>query len=407
MPQYIPDAAEEFADPYPGYRRLLADDPAQSEVFGGWIVSRYRDVSAGLRDHRFTTKNLTAARLRNLPPGHEELVNAVIDRNSLSVAAHHPPEHTRKRALISPRFLRNRVEPLAGSVQEVVDRLLEKVMARGYMDVIGDFAGPLPLVIISRLVGVPDSDGPLMEAVADEAIELSGRAQADIASVQALLHSLETFSTYAEGLIESHRRFPQDDLISDLLSQQHAGDGFGDAELIANAGMLVGAGHETTTKLIGTALLALLRHPTELRRLIDHPAMIETAIDELLRFDAVVQTTVRLAQEDVELAGRPICAGDILTFVLGAANRDAEQFPEPDRLDLARTPNRHLGFGMGTHACLGAHVARLEMRIAIQTVIRRLKEIRLVDRGVAWDHNLTFRGPKKLLLEFRPASTVD
>jgi hypothetical protein len=245
-----------------------------------------------------------------------------------------------------------------------------------------------------------------MKRLADQSIELSGLPRADIASLEAQFRSAEGFFDYASGLLEHHRQAPQDDLISDLLGMKAQGIGFEDRELIANAWMVVGAGHETTTKLIGNGLLALIRHPDQHQRLIDNPALIESAVEELLRFDAVVQTTVRLARDELEIAGRQIHAGEMVHFILGAANRDPAQFPDPDRLDLSRSPNRHLGFGIGTHFCLGAHLARLEARIAIGTLVRRLEDLRLTDRNLAWNGNLTFRGLNAMPVEFSPGAPV-
>jgi len=403
---YLPLTAETFANPYPGYRRLLADDPHRSEVFRTWILSRYADVVAGLRDNRLTTRNLMAARLAHLPPDHDAVVKAVLDQVSIVVASHEPPEHTRKRGLLSPRFMRGPVEKLGPWIQSLADGLIDRVVASGEMDVIRDFAGPLPLLVISGVVGVPEEDGPLIKLLADESIELSGQPRADTAVLEAQFHSAQGFYDYAEGLLARHREAPQDDLISDLLAMQADGSGFGDRELIANAWMVVGAGHETTTKLIGNGLLALIRHPDQMQRLVDNPTLIETAVEELLRFDAVVQTTVRLAREDVAIADRQIHAGEMVHFILGAANRDPAQFPDPDRLDISRSPNRHLGFGIGTHFCLGAHLARLEGRIAIGTLVRRLSDLRVSESDLAWNGNLTFRGLNSLHVEFKPGATV-
>ena len=288
----------------------------------------------------------------------------------------------------------------------MADHLIDQVVSSGEIDVIRDFAGPLPLLVISGVVGVPKEDSPLMKHLADESIELSGRPRADIASLEAQFHSAHGFYEYAQGLLEHHREDRRDDLISDLLALQDRGTGFSDRELIANAWMVVGAGHETTTKLIGNGLLALIRHPDQMQRLVDNPTLIETAVEELLRFDAVVQTTVRLAREDVAIADRQIHAGEMVHFILGAANRDPAQFPDPDRLDIARSPNRHLGFGIGTHFCLGAHLARLETRIAIGTLVRRLSDLRASGGELAWNGNLTFRGLNSLHVEFRPGAPV-
>jgi pimeloyl-[acyl-carrier protein] synthase len=395
MDPYFPTDPETFADPYPGYHRLLDDDPQRSDLLGTWIVSRYVDVVAALRDSRLTTTGLMEARMDRIPPGHEDMIAEIVDRTSHNFASQQPPEHGQKRSVVAPRFTRERAAQDAVKVQEIVDDLLAGVPPTRAMDIIKDFAGPLPLRIISEIVGIGDGQEGLIEALGDENIELVGAPQPEVAGLVAHLRSLRRFGEVADAALVRHFESPHDDLLAQLLTAEDAGR-LSRSEVVANAHMVIVAGHETTTKLIGNAFLALLRFPKEFSRLRDQPELMETAVDELLRYDPVVQTTSRLAREDLEIGGRAICAGDIVHIALGAAHRDAAQFPNPDELDLGRTPNRHLGFGIGTHNCIGANLARTEVRIALTALLGRMTPDQVTLGEVVWDPNLVFRGPTSL-----------
>jgi pimeloyl-[acyl-carrier protein] synthase len=393
--RYFPSTPESFADPYPGYRRLLQDDPDRSELLGTWVVSRYGDVVSALKDPRLTTTGLMEARMRHIPPGHDALIAEVVEQTSHNVAAQQPPEHGQKRSVLAPRFAKDRVGGDAERIQEIVDELLDRFLDDAAFDVIRDFAGPLPLTVIAEVVGIAEGQEEVVELLGDESIELVGAPQPELAGLEASLRSLHRFEAIFGEAIERHVRSPQADLLADLLAAEQAHRLTRD-EVVANAGMVVVAGHETTTKLIGNGLLALLRFPDQWALLHDDPSLIDSAIDELLRYDPVVQTTSRLAREDLEIGGRAIRAGDIVHIAIAAAHRDEAQFLDPDRVDIGRTPNRHLGFGIGTHNCLGANLAKLEVRIALGTLIRRLPLDRISVLNVIWDPNLVFRGPKSL-----------
>jgi pimeloyl-[acyl-carrier protein] synthase len=300
---------------------------------------------------------------------------------------------------VAPRFTRDRVGEDAQRIQEIVDDLLDRVLNSGSMDLIRDFAGPLPLRIIGEIVGIDHGQEQIVELVGDENIELVGVPKPEVAGLQAHLRSLDRFEAIVSTAIAQRARSPQADLLADLLAAEDTNRLTHD-EVVANAGMVVVAGHETTTKLIGNGFLALRGFPDQYARLRDDPRLIDRAVDELLRYDPVVQTTSRLAQEDIEIGGRSIRAGDIVHMALGAAHRDGAQFTDPDRVDITRPPTRHLGFGIGTHNCLGASLAKLEVEIALGTLLRRLPMDRISVDHVTWDPNLVFRGPKTISIRF-------
>jgi cytochrome P450 len=287
-------------------------------------------------------------------------------------------------------------------VQQVVDDLLDAVCGDGRMDAIADFAYPLPAIVIAETLGVPPADRDQFKRSADAIVSFlgSGRAVAEHAR-----HAQRSYLALAENLlqplIEERRRAPRADLISALIAAEGGGDGLSAEELTAMCVSFLTAGHETTTNLIGNGLLALLRHPAELRRLRDDPGLISTAVEELLRYDSPVQRQWRLASEELEIRGQPIAAGELVIQMLGAANRDPAQFPEPDRLDLGRQENRHVAFGNGVHFCLGAPLARVEGQVAFATLLRRLPDLALAHEELEWHPNMAFRGLKALPVVFR------
>jgi pimeloyl-[acyl-carrier protein] synthase len=313
-----------------------------------------------------------------------------------------PPDHTRLRTLVSKAFTPRVIEGLRPHIQQIVDGLLDRVRDRRAMDLIADLAFPLPVIVISEMLGVPAADrdrfrqwsldvARSLDAIAlpvgPEVIERGNAARRALAD-------------YFRGLIAERRRRPQADLLSGLIAAEEQGDTLSQAELLATCVLLLVAGHETTVNLIGNGMLALLRHPAELRKLGAEPALLPSAVEELLRWDSPVQRTGRITATDVELGGTLIPKGALVSAVLGAANRDPAHFPEPDRLDLARPDNRHLAFGWGIHFCLGAPLARVEGQIAIGALARRLPGLALATDRPEWRESSALRGLRALPVTF-------
>jgi cytochrome P450 len=385
---------EFVADPYPTYHRLRTEDPVHQSPLGFWILTRYDDVVTSLRDPRFGKEAIAAvvaARFGSVPPGY-----------GLSMLDRDPPDHTRLRSLVSKAFTPRVVEVLRPRVQRIVDELLAGVQAQGHMDLIEDFAYPLPVIVICEMLGVPAQDRDRFRAwgldIARGLDAIMLPPESDV--IARSLASRKALGGYFRELIAERRRQPRADVLSGLIAAEEAGDKLGEEELLATCILLLVAGHETTVNLIGNGTLALLRHPDQLRRLRDDPGLIASAVEELLRYDGPVQRTARVPSEDVKIGGRIIPKGEMVMPFIGAADRDPAQFPEPDRLDLGRADNRHIAFGWGIHFCLGAPLARVEGQIAIDALVRRLPRLALATDRPEFRQSLTLRGLAALPVTF-------
>jgi pimeloyl-[acyl-carrier protein] synthase len=391
---------EFIANPYPVYHQLRTMAPVWKSPFGAWVLTRYDDVFHVLRDPRFGRRGFEPM-LRAVFAGADSVepeqgyVTSMLFRD--------PPDHTRLRALVQKAFTPRVVEALRPRIQAIVDDLLARVRDARAMDVIADLAYPLPVIVICEMLGVPTEDRDtfrewsLAIARALDAIGVPG--DPEIAERgRAARKKLTAY--FRDGLIPERRKHPREDLLSALIAVEEQGDRLTTGELLATCNLLFVAGHETTVNLIGNGLLALLRHADEFRTLREDPSLIESAIEELLRYDGPVQRTGRIPNADVEIGGQTIPKGDLVMALLGAANRDPAHFPDPDRLDFRRADNRHLAFGWGIHFCLGAPLARLEGQIAIGTVAARLPKLALATDAPRWRPATTLRGLEALPVTF-------
>jgi cytochrome P450 len=379
-------------DPYPAYHQLRAEDPIHRHPLGFYVLTRYDDVAGFLRDPRFGKSGYQAlfeARFGSGPDG---------PWLPMSMLFRDPPDHTRLRALVSKAFTPRVVETLRDHIGTIVERLLDRVAELPRVDVIEALAYPLPVTVISELMGVPAADNEMIKEwsrdvaraldaialpIAPDVIERGSRATEEIAG-------------YFRTLSEERRRRPGPDLLSGLVEAEEAGDRLSERELLATCLLLYVAGHETTVNLISNGLLALLRHPEERRRLEADPARLPAAVEELLRYDSPVQRTGRMAAEDADIGGVPIPKGTLVLGLVGAANRDPSHFADPDRLDLGRDQPRHLAFGAGIHYCLGASLARLEAQVALGALLRRFPALTLSVERPVWRLSSTLRGPESL-----------
>ena len=395
MQSFNPMDPEFVADPYPTYHRLRAEDPVHHSPLGFWVLTRYEDVSSVLRDPRFIKEPLAALVAARF--------GAEVPRGvGLSMLDRDPPDHTRLRSLVSKAFTPRVVEGLRPRIQRIVDGLITRAEAAGSMDVIEEFAYPIPVNVICEMLGVPVADHERFKgwsldiARGLDSIWLPPDSEVPRRSAAAR-HAI---SDYFRGLIAERRAAPRGDLLSALIAAEEAGDKLNEEELLATCILLLIAGHETTVNLIGNGVLALLRHPAELSRLRETPGLITSAIEELLRYDGPVQRTARVAGADATIGGRTIAKGDMVMPFIGAADRDPAQFPDPDRLDLSRSDNRHIAFGWGIHFCLGAPLARVEGQIALDALVRRLPGLELVNHEPEYRQSLTLRGLKTLPVKF-------
>lgn len=383
-------------NPYTIYALLRTVQPVMRMPAGGddgpgvWFLTRYADVEITLRDPRFSVERVRAPFIRDnlerLPVFIQQSVQGL-----RSMLVMDPPDHTRLRKLVNKTFTPRRIAALRGRIETIVDELLAPVAGARCMDVIDTLAGPLPAIVIAELLGVPAEDHRQFKSWAAEILAglgqptfISGQPRGDTATQQML--------DYIGGVIAARRIAPRDDLISAMVLAQEENDALTDSELLATSNLLLIAGHETTTNLIGNGLLALLREPSELDRLRADPALLPTAIEELLRYDSAVQTTIRVAREDIQIDGHVIKEGALLLVGIGAANHDPTVFREPERLDVGRTPNPHLSFGFGAHFCLGAPLARLEAEIAFRALLDRFPRLALENEVPSYRSNPALRG---------------
>lgn len=391
---------EHLANPYPIYHHLRAEDPVRwDEGTNSWVITGYTEVLSALRDNR-----LSAARFFIDTTWFPEEVRDTLKPVTLALTRQilflDPPDHTRLRGLVAKAFTPRVLESLRPRIQGIVDQLLDAVQKQGQMDLMRDFAYPLPAIVIAELLGVPPEDREQFIAWTGSFGTLLGESNLTMeGAIQALLGVAE-FIEYFRKTIAQRRTAPKDDFLQDLIATEEQGDRLTEEELLANCVLLLAAGHGTTTHLLGNGMLALLTHPDQLQALRDHPAMISLAVMELLRYESPVQLTSRLAKENIQIGGKQISAGQEILLCLGAANRDPAQFDEPDRLNLSRQENRHLAFGQGIHYCLGAPLARLEAEIAFNTLVKRLHAPRLQTGELEWTKSLVFRGLFSLPIAF-------
>lgn len=358
-------------DPYPVLREIQERDPVHwSEIARAWLVTRHDDVSELLRDPRISAERTPATVDAAWRRGSE--IQSWLEHSLLGLD---PPDHTRLRNLVNRAFTPRVVERMRGHIEALTDDFLDRSAERGEMEAMGDFARLLPVKVIAELMGAPEDDHSRFLGWSDA---LAGAF--DIAfhkrTIEAADRAVVEMRDYFEPLLEARRRDPRDDLLTALVQAEDQGDQLSKEELYSFCIILLAAGHETTTNLIGNGLFALLKHPDQMERLANDPSLAESAVEELLRFDPPPQATTRRAREAFELRGKQIRAGDVLVLSIAAANRDPERFEDPDRLDIGRSDNRHLTFGLGAHYCIGAPLARMEAQIAFTHLLARFPGLR-------------------------------
>jgi hypothetical protein len=390
---------EVLADPYPLYRRLRTEDPVHWDPYlHAWVVTRYADVVDVFQ--RFSAKRTPSPeKLASL--GMERLapIASVMVRQMLFLD---PPEHTRVRRLAAAAFTPRRVETMRSRIFEIAEQLIETAAAKGEIDVLEDVANPLPAIVTAEIFGVPVEDYRRLKSWSENFAEMLGNFQHNPGRAAAVLRSLEAMTTYFRDAIRRQAIEPREGLVNALTMAELDGDRLSEDEIVANLIVTMVGGMETTTNLIGNGVLALLRHPVEMKRLRDDPALMPSAIEELLRYESPSQHTARLAADDVELGGRLIKRNQAVIAVMGAANRDPERFENPDCLDLGRRDNRHVAFAWAGHFCFGAPLARIEGEAALTTLLRRFSTIRLAPRPITWRPNLGLRGLTALHVEVAP-----
>jgi pimeloyl-[acyl-carrier protein] synthase len=343
-------------------------------------------------DRTPTPDQLAAMGMKSLEPVAEVMVRQMLFMDA--------PAHTRLRGLCSSAFTSRRVDHLRPHIQEIADDLINRVQPQGRMDVIADFAAPLPAIVTAELLGVPTSDHQQLKSWSADFAEMLGNFQHNPDRVSRVLRTVEEMTRYFRAAIREQERRPRHGLIQLLLDASEGGSHLSEDEVIANVIVTMVGGQETTTNLIGNGLLTLIRNPAALVRLRDDPSIIEPAVEELLRYESPSQHTARLAPEDLVIGGKQIKKREAVMAVMAAANRDPDRFPDPDRLDLARKDNRHVAFGWAAHFCFGAPLARIEGQVAFATLLRRLPDLALLPEPLVWRQNLGLRGLSALPVAF-------
>jgi len=385
-------SSEALENPYPVYARLRNEAPVYfSPVLQCWLLTRYQDVIGAFRDPRLSSR-LTSSYGRHLPPEILASIEPLLKTLASWVIFTDKPEHTRLRGLINKAFTPRMTELLRPRIQGLVEELLDAVEPAERMDVIKDLANPLPVIVIGEMMGLPREDRHLLKGWSDMLVGFLGGPFQTPELFEEAVRGITSMEDYLRQVIAERRKRPGEDLISQLLAAEEQGGLLNEQEILSTCSLVLFAGHETTTNLIGNAVNALLEHPDQLAVLQREPGAVPTAVEEVLRFDSPVQRQIRLAGEDLEVGGQRISKGQALVLVIGSANRDAAQFPEPDRLDVLRKENRHLTFGMGAHFCVGASLGRLEAQLALGTLLRRFPGLKRAEGTPDRVINLSLRG---------------
>ncbi len=401
VPVPKPLFSDEFVqNPYPTFARLLSESPVHfvavsGGAWGAWAVFSHADCSAFLKDPRLSAKRIDRM-LIDLPPDRHAEFSDLVRMIGLWMIFIDPPEHTRLRKLMNKGFGQAAAEALRTHVEEIVDRALKPLEGLSEADLVSELAYPMPVRVISELLGVPETMQDSFLRWSAAIAEFNGSPSRTVEHAKNAQQAVLALTDFFRKTVAERRRNRGDDLISLLIDIEAEGEVLTEEELYAQCVMLLFAGHETTRNLIGNGLYSLLQEPEKMDQLRDDPDLIRTAVEEFLRFESPIQYTARVAKETIELAGVRISKQAPILFMLGAANRDPKQFKDPDTLNLRRQNNQHLAFSAGPHFCIGSQLARLEGQIAILRLIRKFPKLRLTSPRPEWAPNFGFRGLKSL-----------
>jgi cytochrome P450 len=390
-------------NPYAVFTDMRTHNPIQKVAMPGgreaWLITNYAAADSALRDPRFV-KNirmaLTPEEIEAHFPGRPEAQQQMFSQSMLTLD---PPDHTRLRSLVNLSFTPRLIEHMRERIQAITNELLDAIQDQKEVDLLETFAFPLPIIVISEMLGVPSVDRNQFRIWSNLIVDAAGNPQ----QFSTIRENLFKFYNYIVQLIAEKRQHPAEDLLSQLIATETAGDKLTESELVSMVFLLIVAGHETTVNLVGNGVLALLTHPDQLAKLKNDPGLIKTAIEEFLRYRSPVMTsTDRWAREDVLFEGQQIKRGEHVLVILAAANHDPAVFDDGEELDITRPENRHLAFGKGIHFCLGAPLARLEGQIAISTLLKRLPDLRLnIDpQDLQWRPGLLILGLTSLPVAF-------
>jgi pimeloyl-[acyl-carrier protein] synthase len=388
-----------ISNPHVLYRSLRELEPVHWDAYmHAWVVTSYSEVMTVLMEYS-AERTPSPAYLERLGLSFMKPFAEIMLKQMMFMDG---AMHARLRSICSAAFTPRKVEELKSTIESVANELLDKVCHRGHMDMIADFANPLPAIVTARLLGVPIEDHEQLHAWVLDIAEVLGNFQHHPDRVAEIILSLEGLMSYVRTRIEEQRWSPTNGLIYSLMTSEVEGHRLSDDEVIANTIITLIGGHETTTNLIASGFLTLLRNPGSLEQLRLHPEIAPSAVEELLRYESPVQHTARIAPDDMDLGGKTIRKGSRVVAVLAAANRDPARFWDPDHLDLLRSNNRHLAFGWAAHFCFGAPLARMEGQIAFKALVQRLTNPILAKHSLKWRQNAGLRGLTSLHISFDP-----
>ena len=377
-----------LADPYPVLQQLREEDPVHwSESIGGWVLTKYDDIIVTFKEtERYSNEGRLARAIEYLPAESKARLRTFEDHYRTKGLLHSdPPDHTRLRKLVTKAFTPRLIEAMRQRIQDIVNELLDGGLRDGGMDIIPNLAVALPITVLAEILGAPPADRHLFKKWADSLLAFQGINKPGEDILQRAQGTLVEIKAYLIDLVRKTRGRPGEDLISQLVMAESEGDKLSEAELLNTCITLLVAGHETTTSLIGNGTYSLLSHPDEWHRLIKEPALLSSAIEEILRFESPVSRQPRLMKQDAQLRCKQIGKGQMVFQMLNAANRDPAYFTEPDTFDIGRQKNRHIAFGSGIHFCVGAALSRMEGQVVFGTLRERVPNMRLVDDKPAWD----------------------
>lgn len=391
-------------DPYPLLARLRQEDPVHwSEGLGAWMILRYDDLFDALQDGRLSSNRVQPVFETKLTPEEQLERGPTFEVLRNWMVFNDRPRHTRLRHLVSAAFTPRAIELLRPRVEKVVDDLLDGIEGSDEIDLIGDYAYPIPATIIAEMMGVPEEDRPRFKGWSDCIMALVFGAKGDHDRRTRAQHGLLELCDYLHSLVARFRARPEENLITSLIEARDADDSLTDDEIVATCTLLLFGGHETTTNLIGNGTRTLLQHPAQRARFLAEPELLPPAVEELLRFDGPSKLEVRRVAEDMGFRGRLFREGQQVLLLQASANRDPDVFPTPDTLDLERHPNRHIGFGFGIHYCLGASVARLEGSVGLRKLFDRFPDLAPGDEPPTWHPLLVSRGMSRFAVRPGPS----
>lgn len=394
-----------LTDPYPFFDQLRSTDPVHwCQPLGAWLVTRYGDVASGHLDNRLSSDK-AQIKFKTLMHSQQQKLKALGEHLGLWVSHTDPPTHTRLRNLVNFAFTPRISNDMRPDIEQMVNGLIDGAARQGRMDVMSDVANPLPIRVICHMLGIAEQELHQFERWIEDVVAFIDGPETQLSKfADQACHSLLELTNYVNGVVNDRRHQPRQDLISALVGAEQQGDKLNSEELLAMCVQMLVGGHDTTSALIGSGIYLLLKNPEQLARVRGEPKLMASAVEEFLRYETPGPRNSRLATQDMELGGQPIKRGQTVQLLLGAANRDPQQFPDPHRLEVGRKPNRHLAFGWGPHFCVGAPLARVMAQTTIGVLLRRLTGLRLDDGATAgplpWRQTLGLRSLERLPIRF-------